>query len=117
MQADHVRTGLVLFLLTFFLIFGGLHLYIFIKIKKGVIMGARAQVVLALFLTAMVVAPVAIRLLEGVGYEFSGRLLVYGAYTWTSVALLFICAAALINCYGIIVRMTPALSCKKTLRH
>ena len=50
-----------LFLLTFFLLYSGVHVYTFFKVRQAIGFGAAAAVVMALFLLLMVLAPVLVR--------------------------------------------------------
>ena len=53
---------MTLFLLTFFLLYGGVHLYAFLKAKQAIAFGTLPAVALAIFMIAMVIAPVLVRL-------------------------------------------------------
>ena len=46
-----------LFLLTFFVLYGGVHVYSFLKARQAIGFGILPAVALAIFLLAMVVAP------------------------------------------------------------
>ncbi|MGA2152244.1 MAG: hypothetical protein ABSG48_08840 [Geobacteraceae bacterium] len=63
-----------LFLLTFFFIYGGTHLYFFLKVKAALSLGTLSALCLALFMLLMVFAPVLVRILEKQGMEASARL-------------------------------------------
>lgn len=99
MQADNAKVGLIIFLLSFFLIYGGLHLYIFFKIKNALQMGPTVKLCLIFFMALMVVAPVVIRLAERGGYELMARLFSYTGYAWTGLAFLFFSMAMLLDFY------------------
>lgn len=88
-----------LFLLIFFLIYGGTHLYFFLKVKSALSLGTLSCVVLALFLLLMVFAPVLIRILEKQGMEASARLTAYTGYLWMGFLFLFFSASLAIDIY------------------
>jgi hypothetical protein len=73
---------LSLFLLTFFLIYGGFHLYFFLKARSAFHFGVRTGIVLTLFMLLMVVTPVITRLSERAGLESIARSLSYIGYMW-----------------------------------
>jgi len=88
-----------LFLLIFFLIYGGTHLYFFLKVKAAVSLGTLSGLCLALFLLLMVSAPVLVRILEKQGLEASARLTAYTGYLWMGFLFLFFSASLAIDIY------------------
>lgn len=90
---------MILFLSTFFLLYGALHLFAFMKIKAAFALGARSGFFLALLMAGMAVAPLIIRLLEKQGYESAARLLSYAGYTWMGAILLFFVAGIALDLY------------------
>jgi len=91
------------FLLTFFLLYGSLHLYIFLKIKGAFAFGTIPTILLTLLLTIMVTAPVIVRVSERHGYDLPARLLSYVGYTWMGFAFLFLSFSLVIDLYRFIV--------------
>ncbi|MEJ2233805.1 MAG: hypothetical protein P8X67_07755, partial [Syntrophobacterales bacterium] len=55
---------MVRFLITFLSVYGAVHLYLFLKARSALSPGVGLSLVMALFLLAMVVAPIAVRLLD-----------------------------------------------------
>ncbi len=90
-----------LFLITFFLLYGGMHLYVFLKAKSA--FGGNANVYLIPFMIIMVLAPVIVRISERQGFEFFARLLSYAGYTWMGILLLFFSVSILIDAYRLLV--------------
>ncbi|HEX2767681.1 MAG TPA: metallophosphoesterase [Geobacteraceae bacterium] len=88
-----------LFLLTFFLIYGGTHLYFFLKVKEAVSLGTLSGLCLAFFLLLMVFAPVLVRIMEKQGLEASARLTAYTGYLWMGFLFLFLSASLAIDIY------------------
>jgi len=79
-----------LFLVTFISIYGAMHLYLFLKARSALVPSLGVNVAMALFLTAMVVAPIAVRLLERQGMHLASRYLAYIAYTWMGLIFFFL---------------------------
>ncbi len=79
-----------LFLLTFFLIYGTVHGYFLLRARQGLALGRTGTALLALWLVAMVIAPLAVRLLERGGHERIAQLLAYTGYGWMGFLFLFI---------------------------
>ncbi|MGD8924481.1 MAG: metallophosphoesterase, partial [Syntrophobacterales bacterium] len=78
-----------LFLISFLSIYGGVHLYLFVKARSAFSPSLTASLALAFFLTAMVVAPIAVRLLDRQGIHLASRYLAYVGYTWMGLVFFF----------------------------
>lgn len=99
-----------LFLLTFFLLYGGTHLYFFLRLKSAVSVGIGAGVFLALFLLLMMLAPVMVRVLEKQGQETAARLLAYVGYSWMGVLFLFFSASLVFDIYRLFFHVVELVS-------
>jgi uncharacterized protein len=86
-----------LFLMTFFLLYGGTHLYFFLKMKAALDFGWGLGGGLALFLMVMVAAPVLVRLMEQQGMERTARVTACCGYLWMGFLFLFFSAALAID--------------------
>jgi hypothetical protein len=73
---------LTLFLLTFFLLYGSLHLYAFQKARAAFAFGTLTSIWIAGFMLMMIVSPIIIRLSEKAGFDLFARLMSYSGYTW-----------------------------------
>jgi predicted MPP superfamily phosphohydrolase len=93
---------MILFLITFLLVYGGLHLYAFLKIKAAFTFGIQTTVFLALFMVLMVLSPIIVRFAERSGFELFARVLAYIGYTWMGILVLFIAASLVIDFYRFI---------------
>lgn len=78
-----------LFLLFFFTVYSLLHLYVFLKARAALAFGIRTGIVVILFMTAMVFAPVIVRLSERYGFEVLARSASYAGYIWMAIIFLF----------------------------
>lgn len=96
---------MILFLFTFFLIYGGLHVYIFVKIKNAVPLGMLTRLFLITFMMIMVFAPLLIRMLERISYEEPARFLSHIGYTWTGIAFLFFSIAVVLDLYRLFINI------------
>jgi predicted MPP superfamily phosphohydrolase len=88
-----------LFLLVFFFIYGGTHLYFFLKVKAALSPGTQASLLLAIFLLLMVITPVQVRILENQGMEAFARFAAYTGYLWMGFIFLFFSASLTIDIY------------------
>jgi predicted MPP superfamily phosphohydrolase len=93
-----------LFLVTFFLIYGGVHLYFFMKVKIAFGIGMATVICLALLLVMLVLAPVLVRMLEKEGLETTARTVAYTGYLWMGFLFLFFTSSLALDVYSVMVR-------------
>ena len=93
---------MTLFLLIYLSIYGGIHLYAFIKLKRGFALGLPAYLILAIFMILMVVAPIVVRISERYGYEALARGLAYVGFTWMGLIFIFISASFFFDIYRLL---------------
>jgi predicted MPP superfamily phosphohydrolase len=86
-----------LFILTFFAIYGGVHVYAFLRARSALGFGLPAGVIVAAFMLFMTASPFLIRLLERNGYELSARVFSYIAYLWMAALFLFFCGSVALD--------------------
>jgi hypothetical protein len=93
----------------FFIIFvyGGIHVYAFLKARQAFGFGWGAGIGVALFMAAMVAAVFLIRTLERHDLELSARTLSYIAYLWMAVLFLFFCSSLVFDLVNLLLR-TPS---------
>src|SRR5512145_849439 len=94
---------MTLFVITFFSIYGGMHLYAFLRARAALGFGPVVGTVVALFMVAMTVVPFLIRGLERVEYELSARVLSYVGYIWLAAVFLFFISSLVFDLYNLIV--------------
>ena len=104
-----------LFLLSFLLIYGSFHLYFFFRVKGAFAPPGWGQVLLAVFLLAMIAAPILVRISERSGYNNIAVLLAYIGYIWMGIVFLFTAAALAVDCYRISVWIIGLVLHKKLL--
>ena len=88
-----------LFLLTFFLIYGGFHFYFFLKVRAAFAPGAAGQAILVALLIIGLMTPFIVRASERYGFEALARLLSWAGYLWMALLLLFFSASVLFEFY------------------
>lgn len=96
---------MILFILTVFTIYGGVHVYAFLKARSVLAFGPLAGVALAAFMLLMVFALFLIRSLEAHEYEFPARVLSYAAYFWMAALFLFFCGSLFFDSITLITRI------------
>jgi predicted MPP superfamily phosphohydrolase len=91
-----------LFLLTFVLIYGGVHAYAFFKIKGCVALGTAASVMVIAFFITMVAGPLLVRFAERHGFEAVAGAVADVAYTWMGFIFLCFSAALFLDLYHLL---------------
>ena len=93
-----------LFILTIFTIYGGVHVYAFLKARSVFAFGPVAGLALASFMLLMVFALFLIRALEAHDYELPARALAYVTYFWMGALFLFFCGSLLFDSITLVTR-------------
>ncbi|HOD36985.1 MAG TPA: metallophosphoesterase [Syntrophales bacterium] len=88
-----------LFLISFFLIYGGIHLYAYLKLRTAAATGPLANLLIILFMVFMVLAPVLVRVAERQGFDPAAHVLSWIGYVWMGFLLLFFSASILFDLY------------------
>ncbi|MBU4371742.1 MAG: metallophosphoesterase, partial [Proteobacteria bacterium] len=94
-----------LFLLSFFLIYGGFHFYFFLKIRAAFAPGVAAQTLLIALLLLGMMTPIIVRASERYGLEVVARLVSWTGYLWMAMILLFFSVALLLEFYRLFVHL------------
>ena len=97
---------MTLFLLSFFLIYGGVHLYAFLKVKAAFALSSSVSIPVALWMGVMVLAPVIVHLSEKAGHELFARILSFGGYTWMGILFLFFSSSLAIDLYRFLISLS-----------
>jgi len=99
-----------IFLLVFFLIYGGVHLYLFLGARASLALEMRSGILLAFFMFIMVVAPVIVHVAERHGLQSAAHFFAWTGYTWMGFAFLLFCLSLVVDCYRILVHLGAYLS-------
>ena len=92
-QGDSVSRFLIFYLVAY----GGSHLYLLLKLSKGLGLGRSAKICLTLPLFLLFIAPITARTLESAGFEKLPELLSPVGYLWMGLLFLFVTAAAAVD--------------------
>lgn len=91
-----------LFLIVFFALYGGMHLYAFLRVRAAFAPGVVLSAGLMLFMSLMVLAPVMVRMSEKAGHELLARTLAWAGYVWMGLLLLFFSCSVLTDLYRLL---------------
>ncbi len=94
---------MTLFLLTFFVVYGSVHVYAFLRIRTSLHLHVGAGIVLAIFMLAMILAPLVVRILEGRGFESAAIIGSHIGYYWMGLMFFFFCLSITLDLYRCVV--------------
>lgn len=102
---------MTLFFLFFFTIYGGAHVYVFIRIKAAFpLISTLQQAGLILLMLFMIPAPILIRVLERYGQESTACLLSYVGYIWMGILFLFVVMSIFFDIYRLLIYLAGRIS-------
>jgi len=93
---------MILFFLTVFVLYGGLHYYIFTKIRDAFSPGPGASLAILGGFLFLVLAPLLVYYSEKHELHSLARLLAYAGYVWMGLAFLFFSASILLDLYRLL---------------
>jgi uncharacterized protein len=96
---------MIWFLSVFLLLYGGLHIYGFLKAKAALAFSSVVGIPLAGFLLIMILAPVIVHYMENSGFKTSARVIAYLGYTWMAFIFLFFSCGVILEVYHLILRL------------
>jgi uncharacterized protein len=95
---------MILFVLSVFAVYGGVHVYAFLRARSALSLGPAAGAALALFMLFMVLALFLVRTLEQHDYESSARALAYLSSFWMAALFLYFCGSLVFDLVSFIIR-------------
>ncbi|MFB3925634.1 MAG: metallophosphoesterase [Syntrophales bacterium] len=91
---------MTLFLITFILVYGSMHVYTFLRIRAAFPgWPGWFNLLLAVFMSAMIFAPFIIRVLEKQSFDLAARLLSQIGYIWMGFLFLFFVSSLIMDTY------------------
>jgi len=94
---------MILFLLTFFFLYGGLHLYFFLRLRAAFSLPVGLQITVGPLLLLLLVSPLLVHMAERQGYEAVTCLLAYTGYLWMGFIFLFFVVSVCLDLYRLAV--------------
>ena len=103
-------TDMGLFLITFFLLYGGLHLYVFLKAWQAFRFQWGVGIFIGFIFVVMIVSPVLVRFLERGGHEIAARFMAYSGYCWLGFIFFFFTISISFDVLRLLAYMTGIVS-------
>lgn len=95
---------MTLFIFFVFVVYGGAHVYTFLRARSALAFGPIAGMALAAFMAFMVFAVFLIRTLEQLDYDLPARVLAYVTYFWMAGLFFFFCGSLVFDIAGLVTR-------------
>jgi uncharacterized protein len=95
---------MILFILSVIAVYGGVHVYAFLRARSAFNLGHGASAALALFMLFMVFALFLVRAFEQHDYEVPARALAYLASFWMAALFLYFCSSLVFDLVNLIIR-------------
>ncbi len=102
-----------LFLVVFFVIYGLLHLYAYLKAKAALRFSAGRGLPVLFFMAVMTLSPFFVYQLEKAGQEFFARWMSFTGFLWMGSLFIFISAACFLDIYRLIAWTGSSIVSKK----
>jgi hypothetical protein len=93
------------FFLMVFVIYGGMHAYVFLRARSAFVFSPAAGIAITVFMLLMVFALFLIRALEQQEYDNLARVFAYIAYFWMAALFLFFCCSLVLDIASLIIRV------------
>jgi predicted MPP superfamily phosphohydrolase len=84
-----MELGMIIFLLTFFCLYGGINFYTFARARSIFHFPGAVQIIVIVLLVLLIMAPVMVRLAENLHLEESAKAIAYIGYLWMAFVFLF----------------------------
>lgn len=95
-----------LFLISFFLIYGFMHLYVLLKAISAFSLNYKLIIPLIFFMVVMIFAPIIVRYAENMEFEFLAIVMSHMGYIWMGLLFLFISLSILIDILKLTIYLT-----------
>lgn len=99
-----------LFFITFFLAYGGMHLYAFVRARAALHFGIASGILLAFFMLVMLFAPILIRQAERLRLEDFARILSFVGYSWLGLLFLFCSSSLFVDIVRLLLRAAELIA-------
>lgn len=98
---------MVMFLLTFLLLYGGMHIYAFIRLDNIFHFSAGLRLLVICLLIILTFAPLLVRAAEVNHLELLARVIAYTGYIWMAFIFLFFCLSVIFDVARFIFKVFP----------
>lgn len=98
---------MVMFLLTFLLLYGGMHIYAFLRLNSIFHFSLGLGILIACLLVTLTLAPLLTRIAEKNHLELLARIIAYTGYLWMAFIFIFFCLSVTFDIVRLILKLFP----------
>jgi predicted MPP superfamily phosphohydrolase len=84
-----MEIGMIIFLLTFLCLYGGINFYAFARIRSVFHFSGATQIIFIVLFVVLILAPIIVRIAENLHLEESAKTIAYIGYLWMAFVFLF----------------------------
>jgi uncharacterized protein len=99
---------MVIFLLSFLLLYGGIHLYAFVRMDSIFHFSAGIKILIISLLVMLILAPLLVRIAESRHLESLARSVAYVGYLWMAFIFLFFCLSVIFDAIRFTFKFFPS---------
>lgn len=96
---------MTLFFLSYLLLYGGIHLYVFYKLQAAYPLSFPAKTIVIGAFASMVISPAMVRLLERHGYELPADMFAHVGYLWMGLVFVFFSTSILLDLWRLVMHV------------
>jgi predicted MPP superfamily phosphohydrolase len=107
---------MTLFFISVLLIYGAVHLYVFLRARSAIAFKRSTEFLVALFMVLMTFAPFIVRMSERAGFERVALTVAYIGYLWMGAIFLFFSCSLIMDLYRVLLALCGFVLRKDTIR-
>jgi predicted MPP superfamily phosphohydrolase len=107
---------MTLFFISVLLIYGAVHLYVFIRVRAAIELRRSTEFLIAIFMVLMTFAPFIVRMSERAGFEWIALIVAYAGYIWMGAIFLFFSCSLVMDIYRVLLALFGFIFRKDTIR-
>jgi uncharacterized protein len=98
---------MILFLLSFLILYGGIHFYAFARMERIFNFSAGPKILIICLLLILIFTPLLVRIAESRHLELLARVLAYSGYLWMAFIFLFFCLSVIFDAARLTFKLFP----------
>lgn len=98
-----------IFFIIIFLVYGLIHLYVYLRARAALSFGRGIGICIAFFMAVLTFAPYLVRISERSGHETAAMFISYAGYIWMGILFLFFSVALLIDIYRLLLFLVTVM--------
>jgi hypothetical protein len=110
-------SSFIIFITAFLVLYGSLHLYFYIKLKRAVDIGSISNLFLIIALCLLLLSPIFSHMLTQTEYVLLTNILAHIGFIWMGALFLFFSISLLVDGYGVIIHISDRIFSSNLLKY